>query len=54
MEFSFLQKLIPHENMGPLDILNFLKQHNYFPNATITYKVLLTILVTLVCGRFQN
>jgi hypothetical protein len=47
MELGFLQDLIPHKNMGPLDILNFLKQHDYFTSATIAYKVLLTISITV-------
>jgi hypothetical protein len=33
--------------MGPVEILNFLKRHDYFPNATIAYRVLLTIPVTV-------
>jgi hypothetical protein len=42
MELGFLQDFIPEENMGPIEILNFLKRHDYFPNATIAYRVLLT------------
>jgi hypothetical protein len=37
--------------MGPLDILNFLKQHDYFPNATIAYRVLLTIPMTVASAE---
>lgn len=51
VELSFLQDFIPQENMGPLDILNFLKQHDYFPNATIAYRVLLTIPVTVASAE---
>jgi hypothetical protein len=51
VELSFLQDFIPQENMGPLDILNFLKQHDYFPNATIAYRVLLTIRVTVASAE---
>jgi hypothetical protein len=47
MELGFLQYFIPEENMGLVEILNFLKRHDYFPNATITYRVLLTIPVTV-------
>uniref|UniRef100_A0A804N6N7 Uncharacterized protein n=1 Tax=Zea mays TaxID=4577 RepID=A0A804N6N7_MAIZE len=32
-ELKFLQNFIPQENMGPLEILKFLKRHNSFPNA---------------------
>jgi hypothetical protein len=51
VELSFLQNFIPQENMGPLDILNFLKQHDYFLNATIAYRVLLTIPVTVASAE---
>jgi hypothetical protein len=43
VELSFLQDFIPQKNIGPLEIQNFLKEHDYFPNATIAYRVLLTI-----------
>ena len=33
--------------MGPVEILKFLKRHDCFPNATIAYRVLLTIPVTV-------
>jgi hypothetical protein len=51
VELSFLQDFIPQENMDPLDILNFLKQHDYFSNATIAYRVLLTIPVTVASAE---
>ena len=47
MELKFLQKSISNERMGPIEILWFLKVHGYFPNATIAYRVLLTIPVTI-------
>jgi len=47
MELKFLQEFIPNGRMGPIEILWFLKQHGYFPNATIAYRVLLTIPVTV-------
>jgi hypothetical protein len=37
--------------MGPVEILNFLKPHDYFPNATIAYRVLLTIPVTVASAE---
>jgi hypothetical protein len=47
MELKFLQEFIPKEKMGPIEILRFLKEHGCFPNATIAYRVLLTIHVTV-------
>jgi hypothetical protein len=47
MELGFLQDFIPQENMDPVEILDFLKQHDYFPNTTSAYRVLLTIHVTV-------
>ncbi|XP_066340512.1 uncharacterized protein [Miscanthus floridulus] len=47
MELKFLQDFIPEERMGPVEILRFLKEHGCFPNATIAYRVLLTIPVTV-------
>ena len=51
MELGFLQDFIPQENMDPVGILDFLKQHDYFPNATIAYRVLLTIPVTVASAE---
>ena len=42
---------MPKENIGPVEILNFLKQHDFFPNASITYRVLLTIPVTVASAE---
>jgi len=47
VELKFLQDFIPKENMGPVEILKFLKRHDCFPNASIAYRVLLTIPVTV-------
>ena len=46
VELKFLQNFMPRENIGPVDILNFLKRHDCFPNASIAYRVLLTIPVS--------
>jgi hypothetical protein len=40
VELGFLQGFIPQNNIGPLEIQNFLEEHDYFPNATIAYRVL--------------
>lgn len=47
----FLQDFIPEENMGPIEILKFLKRHDYFPNAIIAYRVLLTIPRTVASAE---
>jgi hypothetical protein len=51
VELKFLQDFIPKENMGPVEILKFLKHHDCFPNATIAYRVLLTIPVTVASAE---
>jgi hypothetical protein len=40
VELGFLQGFIPQNNIVPLEIQNFLEEHDYFPNATIAYRVL--------------
>ncbi|XP_044432277.1 uncharacterized protein [Triticum aestivum] len=47
VELMFLQNFTPKENIGPVEILKFLKRHDCFPNASIAYRVLLTIPVTV-------
>jgi len=51
VELKFLQDFIPKENMGPIEILKFLKRHDYFPNASIAYRVLLTIPVIVASAE---
>ena len=51
MELKFLQEFMPKENMGPAEILKFIKQHDSFPNASIAYRVLLTIPVTVASAE---
>ena len=50
-ELKFLQKLMPKENVGPLEVLKFIKRHDCFPNASIAYRVLLTIPVTVASAE---
>jgi hypothetical protein len=50
-ELKFLQNFIPKEKMGPVAILKFLKRHDSFPNASIAYRVLLTIPVTVASAE---
>jgi hypothetical protein len=51
VELKFLQNIIPHEGMGPLDILKFVKRMGCFPNALIAYRILLTIPVTVASAE---
>jgi len=51
MELKFLQDFMPKENMGPVEFLKFLKRHDSFPNASIAYRVLLTIPVTVASAE---
>jgi hypothetical protein len=43
---KLLQVYIPNENIGPLEILIFLKRLGCFRNAIITYIILLPIRVS--------
>ncbi|XP_012700210.1 zinc finger MYM-type protein 1-like [Setaria italica] len=51
VELKFLQDFTPKENMGPVEILKFLKRHDCFPNASIAYRILLTIPVTVASAE---
>lgn len=35
VELKFLQKFMPKENIRPVEVLKFIKRHDYFPNASI-------------------
>ncbi|GKA50263.1 VIER F-box protein 2 [Tanacetum coccineum] len=51
MELRLLDNFLPSENMGPVDVLTFLKQRDCFPNALIAYRVLLTIPVIVASAE---
>ncbi|KAK1626212.1 hypothetical protein QYE76_000527 [Lolium multiflorum] len=51
VELKLLKDFIPNGNMGPVEVLNFLKRHDCFPNASIAYRVLLTIPVTVASAE---
>ena len=50
MELKVLREVIQTEEnkKTPIDILNYIKKLESFPNACIAYRILLTILVTVV------
>ncbi|GJX55912.1 zinc finger MYM-type protein 1-like protein [Tanacetum coccineum] len=47
VELRLLNNYLPNENMRPLDVLDFLKQDDCYPNAIIAYRVLMTIPITV-------
>ncbi|GKF12451.1 zinc finger MYM-type protein 1 [Tanacetum coccineum] len=51
VELRSLDNYLPTENMNPLDVLNFLKQDDCYPNAIISYRVLLTVPVTVASAE---
>jgi hypothetical protein len=42
VELKFVREFIP-KKMGHVEVLNYLKRHDCFPNASIAYRILLTI-----------
>jgi hypothetical protein len=44
-ELKVLKEILQIEESSPIDILNYIKRLDYFPNACIAYRILLTILV---------
>jgi len=52
VELRFFRDFNPKDiNMGPVEILKILKRHDCFPYATIAYRVMLTIHVTLASAE---
>lgn len=51
MELRLLRDIFPVENIGPIDILRFLKGMDFFPNTLIAYRILLTIPVTVASTK---
>ncbi|PWA86788.1 zinc finger MYM-type protein 1 [Artemisia annua] len=51
VELRLLNKILPRGNLGPVDILDFVNQNAYLPNAIIAYRVLLTIPVTVASAE---
>ena len=45
LELNILKEIIGLQNDKPIDILNYIKRINSFPNAYIAYRIMLTILV---------
>ncbi|XP_057429853.1 uncharacterized protein LOC130722970 [Lotus japonicus] len=51
MELRLLRDMLPAGNIGPIDILRFLKGIDFFPNTIIAYRILLTIPVTVASAE---
>ena len=39
VELNLVQKFIPKENIGPVEVSKFIKWYNCFPNANIAYRI---------------
>ena len=50
-ELKLLLDFLPKDVLSPLEILNFLKNMDCFPNAIIIYRILLTIPVTVATAE---
>ncbi|KAM6558421.1 uncharacterized protein LOC115716398 [Cannabis sativa] len=51
VELKLLRQILPREKMRAIDILNFLKGIDCFPNTIIAYRILLTIPVTVASAE---
>ncbi|XP_019184507.1 PREDICTED: uncharacterized protein LOC109179475 [Ipomoea nil] len=51
LELKLLREILSKEKIGALGILNSLKQMGCFPNATIAYRILLTIPITVASAE---
>ncbi|XP_031121002.1 uncharacterized protein LOC116024254 [Ipomoea triloba] len=51
IELKLLREILSKEKIGPVSILNSLKQMGCFPNATIAYRILLTIPITVASAE---
>jgi hypothetical protein len=53
VKLLFLQDFIPEGNMGPVEILQFLKRHDCFSIMQLSHEVLLTIPVTIALAEWS-
>ncbi|XP_058726408.1 uncharacterized protein LOC131597749 [Vicia villosa] len=51
LELKLLRDTLPGGNIGPIDILRFLKGMDFYPNTIIAYRILLTIPVTVASAE---
>jgi len=50
-ELNILKEIIGLENDKPIDILNYIKRINSFPNTYIAYRIMLTISVSVALAE---
>ncbi|KAL7595229.1 hypothetical protein Lser_V15G30337 [Lactuca serriola] len=50
-ELKLFETLETNEFSNPIDVLKFLKELDYFPNASIAYRILLTIPITVASAE---
>ena len=50
-KLNVLKEILQLKYYTPIDILNYIKRLNSFPNTCIAYRFLLTILVTVVVAK---
>ena len=48
LELKVLKEILQIKDYTPINILNYIKRLDSFPNTCIAYRILLTILVTVV------
>jgi len=51
-KLNILKKIIGLENDKPIDILNYIKRINSFPNTYIAYRIMLTIPISVSLKEF--
>ena len=51
LELNILKEILQIKDYTPIDILNYIKRLNSFPNTCIAYKILLTIHVTVAYAK---
>ena len=50
-ELKFLKEILQIKDYTSIDILNYIKRLDSFPNTCITYRILLAITVTCFCKK---
>ena len=51
LELNILKEILQIKDYTPIDILNYIKRLDSFPNTCIAYRILLTILVTVASAK---
>ena len=51
LKLKFLKEILQIEEYTPIDILNYIKRLDSFPNTCIAYRILLTILITVASAE---